>query len=822
KRAAEKAERDAERAAEKAAEAAAQVAEDLRRSIQQGFSTFFQDTLTNGLSSFKSLFASIKQLFLKMVADMLAARVMKRMAGVFGGMGLGAAGATAATGRGAMIGATLKEYGSGALAGGMVGYGVGSSTGSMALGGLAGGVTGAAVGAKYGGAPGAAIGAVVGLAAGIIGAGNAAKKAAKEMKTLQEALALAMDQVRAQVEGNTLKAALAQNKAQFDALKLQINAAYAGKKNEEERNKLREEANQLEATRANQIREEIALTKQRAAEDLQVRSLVAAGRSKDAAALTFTLAQERELSDARRNFATAAELATLAEVHASERAQRTADLERDRARGLEDLNLRLDIANGLSEREADNRRFEIAQRREFEDAQRSGADATTLATLKTVQAAEAAQRTADLERARARALEDLNVRLAIANGLAGDALDNLRFEIEQRREYEDAVRAGRDATYLATLAEVQAAEAKQRAADMERARTRALEDLSLRLAIANGLTEEEAENRRFAIAQIREYQDAQRAGKDEAYLATLQQVLLAEAHKRTTDKIRATIAQLSTTITSLEEFKGSLKLSGMAALSPIDQMEEARRQYQAVVEKARGGDQDAAGRLPGAANAYLTASQTVNASGPGFADDFNRVLNDTDGLIDQFKTARSVAQQQLDELIILHKAADDAAAQAVKDAEARRERAAFEAEDRNKALEIARKDAEDRRAYEAAAAAAAALALEEARKIAAATAAAAEQTKHGWDEATKPKFEIGPDGTVTPIGGTSRPRVPTQTEIETLNELRLIRVELAAQVGVDVTTARETIIRLEQVTGAVTENTTITRRGFEAQGLTIS
>ncbi|HXG70495.1 MAG TPA: hypothetical protein VNJ04_07765, partial [Gemmatimonadaceae bacterium] len=798
------------------------VAEDLRRSIQQGFSTFFQDTLTNGLSSFKSLFASIKQLFLKLIADMLAANMMKRMAGVFGGMGLGAAGATAATGRGAMIGATLKEYGSGALAGGVVGYGVGSSTGSMALGGLAGGVTGAAVGAKYGGAPGAAIGAVVGLAAGIIGAGNAAKKAAKEMKTLQEALALAMDTVRAQVEGNTLKAALAQNKAQFDALKLQINAAYAGKKNEEERNKLREEAIQLEATRANQIREEIALTRQRAAEDLQVRALVAAGRSKDAAALTFTLAQERELADARRNFATETELSTLAEVHAAERAQRTADLERDRARGLEDLNLRLAIANGLSEREADNRRFEIAQRREFEDAQRSGADATTLATLKTVQAAEAAQRTADLERARARALEDLNVRLAIANGLAGDALDNLRFEIEQRREYEDAVRAGRDATYLATLAEVQAAEAKQRATDMERARTRALEDLSLRLAIANGLTEEEADNRRFAIAQIREYQDAQRAGRDEAYLATLQQVLLAEAHKRTTDKIRATIAQLSTTITSLEEFKGSLRLSPMAALSPIQQMQEASRQYEDVLAKARAGDQEAAsGRLPGAAQAYLTASQAVNASGPGFADDFNRVINDTDSLIQQFSDARSIQQRQLDELILLHKAADDAAAQEVKDAEARRERAAFEADDRNKALEIARKDAEDRRAYEAAAAAAAALALEEARKIAAATAAAAEQTKHGWDEVYKPIGSIGPDGTITPFGTAPAPRLPTPTEIETLNELRLIRTELAAQVGVDVTTARETIIRLEQVTGAVTENTTITRRGFEAQGLTI-
>jgi hypothetical protein len=123
----------------------------------------------------------------------------------------------------------------------------------------------------------------------------------------------------------------------------------------------------------------------------------------------------------------------------------------------QDLKTRALRAAGLSE-EADALDLATKQQREYETAVSSGKDATYLAALVEVQKAEAEKAAADQAIVHRRALEDLNVRRAIAVGLDQETADALQFQIQQQREYEDAVTAGKDALYLATLAETQRAE----------------------------------------------------------------------------------------------------------------------------------------------------------------------------------------------------------------------------------------------------------------------------------------------------------------------------------------------------------------------------
>lgn len=94
---------------------------------------------------------------------------------------------------------------------------------------------------------------------------------------------------------------------------------------------------------------------------------------------------------------------------------------------------------------------------------------------------------------------------------------------------------------------------------------------------------------------------------------------------------------LQQTVDNLKAFADSLKLDqSLTTLSPVQQLVEARRQYQAVLAAAQGGDQTAAAQLPAVARAFLEASRAVNASGPAYAADFARVLAETDALTKLF------------------------------------------------------------------------------------------------------------------------------------------------------------------------------------------
>jgi hypothetical protein len=355
-------------AQKKAADAAERITENFVRSMQENFSKFFVDTFNQGFSSFQKLFASVRDLYLKMIADILAAKLMDKIGGAFG---IGspstvmnaaatkqiAAGATmlaaantmliaanvAATGqpmgmgsvgtdiRGASGGTPTggpraggigwaRGIGS-AAAGGLIGYQIGSMTTNRTQGALGGAAGGALAGFAVGGPVGAAIGGIAGFVGGIIGSGKAAREAARQMKSLQDHLKLTMDQFRAQIRGDELAIALAQARAGLIDLLKSINEAYSGKKNEAERNRLRAEATALEAQQEAQIRANYEAQQKADQDKLRVRLLTAQGKDAEAAELQRQMERDAMIQSfgAEIDSTEAATLALLDQVLAQEK-----------------------------------------------------------------------------------------------------------------------------------------------------------------------------------------------------------------------------------------------------------------------------------------------------------------------------------------------------------------------------------------------------------------------------------------------------------------------------------------------------------------------
>ncbi len=101
-------------------------------------------------------------------------------------------------------------------------------------------------------------------------------------------------------------------------------------------------------------------------------------------------------------------------------------------------------------------------------------------------------------------------------------------------------------------------------------------------------------------------------------------------------------------VDGLKSFQDSLRLDQtLTTLSPAQQLLEARRQYQTVLNAALGGDATAAGQLPDLARQYLSADRAYNASGVTYATDFAKVLADTDAVQKLFGGQVDMAQQTL-------------------------------------------------------------------------------------------------------------------------------------------------------------------------------
>lgn len=200
-------------------------------------------------------------------------------------------------------------------------------------------------------------------------------------------------------------------------------------------------------------------------------------------------------------------------------------------------------------------------------------------------------------------------------------------------------------------------ELEQARVDLLREETRQMnitmgEDLRVRLLRLQGM-DDEADRYQLMIEHSREYQQALEAGADATNLATLAEVHRLETLDLAMSKIQRRIDSLAGTINGLQDFRNSLLVG--ATQSPAARLAEARRQYDEVLAIAQGEDltkaQDAAGRLPGIAQILLDASRAVNASGSGFQSDFDKVLADSQALIERFQDLKTIEELQLEELI---------------------------------------------------------------------------------------------------------------------------------------------------------------------------
>lgn len=176
------------------------------------------------------------------------------------------------------------------------------------------------------------------------------------------------------------------------------------------------------------------------------------------------------------------------------------------------------------------------------------------------------------------------------------------------------------------------------------------EDLQARALRAAGLNEE-ADALELLAAQQRELENARKSGYDATQLAILAEIQRAEAINVSIAKVQAKIDDLAATIAGLKDFRNALLLSPAAGLSPTAALSEAERQYAEILGQAKGGNQDAAGRLPGAAQSLLELARTVFGSGSDFQSIFQNVLTDTQDLIERFEGQKTIQEQILAELV---------------------------------------------------------------------------------------------------------------------------------------------------------------------------
>jgi hypothetical protein len=317
----------AKEAATKAAEEAARPFKNMMHQLQTEFATFFDNIFTKGIKSFGDLVSSIKAMFLKMIAELMAADLMKKLAPILGAMmgmpAVAGAQGTGAAGSGGMLsGLGMQMAGQaamGGLAGAAVGYGVGQMTGNATGGAITGAASGAAVGFLLGGPIGALAGGLTGLVGGLLGGASAARAAAAAMRQLQTDYTAAI----AAFKHDDLAAALAQNQVQAEALmkaiedmaQAPLDVIMSGQfKALDKYKKMIEDVLTQEGGNAETIRRQAVY----AQEDLAVRNLRATGQGDAANLLAFQEKQQREMQAARDGLKDQLYLDTLATVQNSE------------------------------------------------------------------------------------------------------------------------------------------------------------------------------------------------------------------------------------------------------------------------------------------------------------------------------------------------------------------------------------------------------------------------------------------------------------------------------------------------------------------------
>lgn len=186
-----------------------------------------------------------------------------------------------------------------------------------------------------------------------------------------------------------------------------------------------------------------------------------------------------------------------------------------------------------------------ALRKAIEDAWSGGGAQSAQVAARNVELerANALERTRlDLLRAEIAEIDRRSISDSMARNLAATGnirlAESLVFAEKQSREYAEAVKSGISPLALATLQLAQQTEAAKRLADILKADTNAMEDLTVRTLRAT-MHGEEADAMARDLAQKREYNSAAERGMSVAYLAALKFAQAAETAQAMADKLLA-------------------------------------------------------------------------------------------------------------------------------------------------------------------------------------------------------------------------------------------------------------------------------------------
>ena len=101
---------------------------------------------------------------------------------------------------------------------------------------------------------------------------------------------------------------------------------------------------------------------------------------------------------------------------------------------------------------------------------------------------------------------------------------------------------------------------------------------------------------------------------------------LASAYDREASAAKTALDRSKAWVTTLNGLNGNLALGNQSTLTPEQKYAEARAQFEKTLAAANSGDTTAQSGLSAAEQAFLTASQVVNASDAKYAADYARVI----------------------------------------------------------------------------------------------------------------------------------------------------------------------------------------------------
>lgn len=122
---------------------------------------------------------------------------------------------------------------------------------------------------------------------------------------------------------------------------------------------------------------------------------------------------------------------------------------------------------------------------------------------------------------------------------------------------------------------------------------------------------------------------------------------LAAARTSETDRLRAVAESTKAFAQSLNNALSSLSQGSLSTLTPLQKLADAQGRYQQTLVAAKAGDSVAQGNLAASAQAFLTASQVVNASSARYAADAARVQAELAALAAAAVGKQTEAERQL-------------------------------------------------------------------------------------------------------------------------------------------------------------------------------